>query len=1054
MILLRPFKHEMFEVYGSTLAYLIIAAYVLRNTIWYWAMFLLGGMSSFIVVIYFVSIQEGGRQSSPYRGRRFKFLNELAKTIGAEDVGKSQATGKETLPNTLISSTLDELISLIIKSFFTSWFQRISATSVVQDDIREELQHVIRNINDRVRQIDLLRLIITKLLPILHDHFNAYIKVTSRSENINAEHIAKHYNKGKIHHGVTISNSEPNFNEKKYLRSKVSKLLPMLLSSNEKQSEVSISLVTEILACTILTNIFQLAGEADFYNVLITKLIGDNLKHRGQVKQLIAALEQHTRHKVNLQPFTITDQTESKIMRRLIPIIRRQELDDLKQIEKYILVQMRTPSSPSVTKKLHILKETINEQQIQISLREKSAVEALSLLDILNNASTLKLFTEFLDSRQRVEYIEFWLAVDRLRAPLEENEDDDLNLLLEFSNVEDITEIFTQFCSLNILQLDSLATELIAVLAYKTYSAREKPMVYQKARKALFRLQRDIFLHMTESDFPDFKKSEIFSKFVNLDLLTAKKAMFVQQDVSPEVLKAVESAFNEIMQSADHEGFLQEDDKEAFLDSDSFSGLSDKEVRLKKNLFGESLLLFGPRQSKLFDDSDDSSENESLNDSLLLANSEEDISDTLVDSQLFMAAPGNLSLAEEIKKLNKEIDKLNEQLQILDPLIRKAELTNNITELKILKKSRLNLDREITTKNLQNQQYIVQENDNSLFGKSRVSIQSYISGNEGGREFMLYIVEVQKLAAGDVVSAGWIVARRFSQFFQLHEYLRAKYPLQVGQLPFPKRTTMSVLKFQQRQLVELRKAALEEYLQQLIGIPEVCHNKAFRSFLSSENFNLRKNQPFEEKLGVVIKPRNNIEMVANKLYNGISNTWGSVPESKVDLDNLKDMQQELKQFDEMAPARVLFVKPICDLLISVFGLTGSKSWLRGRALIVILQQVFGTTIEKKIGEQIEIHLTLQEALFKMINGLKEILFPNGKFKDPPVVRTVSEQASTRQEAKLLLEMFMDETCSKVFGHSNTRYATERFFGMIQNEYLNKHLLFEMMDEILEEIVTL
>ena len=62
------------------------------------------------------------------------------------------------------------------------------------------------------------------------------------------------------------------------------------------------------------------------------------------------------------------------------------------------------------------------------------------------------------------------------------------------------------------------------------------------------------------------------------------------------------------------------------------------------------------------------------------------------------------------------------------------------------------------------------------------------------------------------------------------------------------------------------------------------------------------------------------------------------------MENLRDMESELKQFDEAASARTPFVKPICDLLISVFKL--HKKLVKRRALVVILQQMLGTTVEK------------------------------------------------------------------------------------------------------------
>lgn len=168
-----------------------------------------------------------------------------------------------------------------------------------------------------------------------------------------------------------------------------------------------------------------------------------------------------------------------------------------------------------------------------------------------------------------------------------------------------------------------------------------------------------------------------------------------------------------------------------------------------------------------------------------------------------------------------------------------------------------------------------------------------------------------------------------------------------------------MLKFQQKQIVEIRQIQLEEYLQQLIKIHEVCSDKAFRSFLSSENFNLKKNQRFEEPTRNE-NSNNYQELFGNKWYRGISD-FVATPKSPHEvkegqsgidsglMENIKDMEKELKQFDEESSqtSKMPFVKPICDLLITVFKLHNSKNWLRGRALVVILQQILGTTVEKK-----------------------------------------------------------------------------------------------------------
>lgn len=156
--------------------------------------------------------------------------------------------------------------------------------------------------------------------------------------------------------------------------------------------------------------------------------------------------------------------------------------------------------------------------------------------------------------------------------------------------------------------------------------------------------------------------------------------------------------------------------------------------------------------------------------------------------------------------------------------------------MKVLLKSKTGVQKDIAFKELQKQQYIVQESDNSLFGKSKVSILSIVHENEKGKQFVMYIIEVQKFSTEEpnVVKAGWVVARRYSQFHRLHGYLKRRYP-QVSSLNFPQKSIL-VLKFQQKNITENRRHQLEAYLGALIEIPEVCSDMAFRSFLSSENF--------------------------------------------------------------------------------------------------------------------------------------------------------------------------------------------------------------------------
>jgi len=108
------------------------------------------------------------------------------------------------------------------------------------------------------------------------------------------------------------------------------------------------------------------------------------------------------------------------------------------------------------------------------------------------------------------------------------------------------------------------------------------------------------------------------------------------------------------------------------------------------------------------------------------------------DEEIHEAAPGDLGLAEAIDALTADIERLVSQESIVDSLTSKAELTNNAAELRILRKSKASLQREIHRKELQRQQYIVQESDNSLYGRANVFIQSIMVGTEeDGKEYAM-----------------------------------------------------------------------------------------------------------------------------------------------------------------------------------------------------------------------------------------------------------------------------------------------------------------------------
>ena len=174
------------------------------------------------------------------------------------------------------------------------------------------------------------------------------------------------------------------------------------------------------------------------------------------------------------------------------------------------------------------------------------------------------------------------------------------------------------------------------------------------------------------------------------------------------------------------------------------------------------------------------------------------------------AAPGDLQLAHEIDRISEKISHLESQDGILDALIRKAELTGDTAELKLLRRSKSALERELRQLRFQKVQYEQQDSLNRLVaGHTRAAIVNATTGEEDGKSVVRYLIEVQQLDYNGTFASGWVVARRYSEFLVMHQRLRDKY-LAVRNLEFPGKKLITTLS---SSMMDQRRVALEKYLQ-------------------------------------------------------------------------------------------------------------------------------------------------------------------------------------------------------------------------------------------------
>jgi sorting nexin-25 len=318
---------------------------------------------------------------------------------------------------------------------------------------------------------------------------------------------------------------------------------------------------------------------------------------------------------------------------------------------------------------------------------------------------------------------------------------------------------------------------------------------------------------------------------------------------------------------------------------------------------------------------------------------------------------------------------------------------------------------------------------------------------------------VSRNAGEKMPAATWVITRRYSEFLELHQKLRTRYP-SVRNLDFPRRRMVMKL---QSEFLQKRRQALEKYLSELLLLPDVCRSHDLRAFLSQSAINPQ---------GLDLMDREDKKDMITRLYDsvadGMEDILGSIPVldqlslagqnliaaatnqiGTMPLDdggagggvvlNAAEAEAELNAFEnrELEP----FVKPICDIFLEVFELNRGNNWLRGRAVVVVLHQLLGGTIERKLRDNMKT-LLQEEAMLKYVGLLREGLWPGGRpmtggeegggGKKP---RTAAEKARTRTEASLMLATLVPDLAGNVVGRLNAQAASRRIFATLNNSRL-------------------
>ncbi|KAI4129437.1 MAG: hypothetical protein LQ338_002218, partial [Usnochroma carphineum] len=129
------------------------------------------------------------------------------------------------------------------------------------------------------------------------------------------------------------------------------------------------------------------------------------------------------------------------------------------------------------------------------------------------------------------------------------------------------------------------------------------------------------------------------------------------------------------------------------------------------------------------------------------------------------------------------------------------------------------------------------------------------------------------------------------------------------------------------------------------------------------------------------------------------------------------------------------------------------NWLRGRAVVVVLHQLLGGTVERRTRDLFA-SVVAEDRVLEYLNRVKEVLWPGGGGSGNAMGReggsggrSEKEKAKSRQEASVLLGLLVPDAAGNVVGRGNAQSAARRIAAVVNNRRLMAHLVFTVLDEV-------
>ncbi|KAG6907271.1 hypothetical protein DXG01_009645 [Tephrocybe rancida] len=1028
-----------------------------------------------------------------------------------------------------VSSALNDILIMIVRDFVLTWYKDISSSPSFPMAVSSLLHESLERMLDRASTIDLSVLLVKRILPKITAHIEQYRqsevalrgagleRKLTQSEELDLLLASRYSGKGgKLHPAIeNLSTTFTKQTEEIHLRQLVEKALPHILPDVESRSQALKLVAREIAVCSVLQPVMDMVSDPDFWNRCIDQIIRHIANHEKddwingeKTEDVVAFLDRLYTAKRRVEerivvlggdddhnPRMSYQETAQKSGLALRDVLRDPSslsyfMEFMDRRHRSLLVQfwLTVESFKNPLESVDSGSSDGEDERLQDSSSSATVAEDISMMNDLYFSRSALHPTLASISKKHIDVIRAFAESQSPPTPTAQRKVRRSVMLAQRQVEKDMEQDFEDFERSELwfraMGDTDFGRQASAPEEYSTSTARHSRQIYpshlsptpiEPTTGPVMQRTASGSSHRSTGSIPP--RSEVRPSPSNIEVLmspvsedseSARPPLFDDpedklQREEEKRMEAIHAALTDIMA-------LEEEQ----VDEPS------RRVKAANSRRASKLLRLPDRSKRraMFDDDEEEEEEEADDEADVDADdiAADEAQDGHVPFQL--AAPGDLQLSYEIARLGDNITNLEAQDLMLDTLIKKAELTGDTQELRLLVKSKSAMSRDLRELKFQKQQYEQQESANRLFSdRTKVSIVSSTVGEEEGKSVVRYLVEVQQLAPDGGHASGWVVARRYNEFFNLHTKLRERYGL-VRNLDFPGKRLVTALS---GSFVDTRRIGLEKYLQNVVAIPIVCESDELRAFLSRDSPFVASSTPVSPK-GSSFSGKDLVRHVYRSVTESIDDMFFGPSMLDVMIQRLTRQAAEFAGIvgsgvhDEDLVAQALnasgksspdaaflhlsgdlkplegetststFSSPICDFVLAVFELNKQNNWLRRQAIVIILQQVLGGTIEWKIRDYVKSYLE-EPRLLTFIKMFRDGLWPGGKLKPSSTPRSYEEKLATRDEANRKLSSLVPDLAANMIGRTNARRGARRMFAVLQNRRLNQHIAYTIVDEV-------